>query len=224
MIDDKKDEKGNDDKELALQENSTNIPKLNTKGILNIKGNKAVTYDSALDYAHQKGIEALIVELCQIPSDANGQMAVCLATLFMEDGTMFQDIGDATPQNTPAGCRDSLLRMASTRAKNRVLHDACNIAAALAELDKGSALDTEEVTVSRSEYLPAGESPFAPAHATKSPSPRNAISDKQMSFITSLASGHGKQADDAAMERFGKPLDALNAKEADAMIKGLQGK
>ena len=104
-----------------------NLPKIKPSGVIQIRGKDVTTYDSKLDYAHQFGIKNLQVELLQYPTEQNGQTCICQAKLVTADDRVFSDIGDASPHNVPRGCADSFPRIASTRAKSRVLSDAFNI-------------------------------------------------------------------------------------------------
>jgi hypothetical protein len=68
--------------------------------------------------------------LLQLPTEDNGYVAICAATVTTErDGVerTFTGIGDAAPNNVAPAMRNCLLRMAETRAKARALRDAINV-------------------------------------------------------------------------------------------------
>jgi hypothetical protein len=77
--------------------------------------------------AHQHGLKRLSVEPIQYPTNENGHEAICRAVAESEDGAVFSDIGDANPSNVHAMVSRHILRIASTRAKARVLRDFVNI-------------------------------------------------------------------------------------------------
>ncbi|WP_052507329.1 hypothetical protein [Desulfonatronovibrio magnus] len=102
-------------------------PKLDERFMINLKGKDFVTYAGLLDLAHQQGLVKLEVQPLQMPTEDNGQMAICLATAVTSGGKVFSDLGDASPRNTNKMIAAHLIRMASTRAKARVLRDITNI-------------------------------------------------------------------------------------------------
>lgn len=101
--------------------------------IANIKGKMFVTYAGALDAATNNGLRSLTTRVLQIPSAENGYYAAVEATAVFEDGRVFTDVGDCSPQSTTPQIAPAALRLASTRAKGRVLRDAINHGEALAE-------------------------------------------------------------------------------------------
>ena len=110
-----------------------NLPKINKSKVVNIRGKDVATYEAALDYAHQCGIMSLAVNIIQSPDASNNNTAICSAKLKTEDGKLFEDIGDANPNNVPRGCVDSFIRLASARAKSRVISDAYNLKSLLGD-------------------------------------------------------------------------------------------
>lgn len=90
-------------------------------------GDDFVLYDGLLDLAHKRGLRGIRVTIIQLPLDVNGNYAVCEATVEMENGAVFTDVGDASPLNTNKMVGLHILRMASTRAKARALRDAVNV-------------------------------------------------------------------------------------------------
>lgn len=102
-------------------------PKLDERFIINIKGKDFVKYSGLLDLAHQKGLQSIDVEVVQYPSKENGQTAICRAIAESRFDEHYIDVGDANPSNTTKEIAAHILRMASTRAKARVLRDLTNI-------------------------------------------------------------------------------------------------
>lgn len=99
---------------------------INDKFIVNLQGKSYVTYEGLLDLAHQKNLNSIKVELVQVPSNENNMVAICKATATT-DTEIFTDYGDASPQSVNSKILPHLIRMASTRAKARVLRDLTNI-------------------------------------------------------------------------------------------------
>lgn len=99
---------------------------VNENFIINLQGKSFVTYEGLLDLAHQRNLVSLEVEIVQIPTKENNMTAICQAIATTEK-EKFQDIGDASPQSVNSGLVPHLIRMASTRAKARVLRDLTNV-------------------------------------------------------------------------------------------------
>lgn len=106
-----------------------------------IVGHKQVIrYEGLLAQAHDDGLRSISTELMQVPSKANGDVAIARAVVVTCRGT-FEGIGDASPSNVNARVVGAIIRVAETRAKARALRDAVNIGmVSLEELD-----DVEEV-------------------------------------------------------------------------------
>lgn len=112
--------------------------------LANIRGKMFVTYAGALDAATNNGLRSLVTRVIQLPSAENGYYAAVEATATFEDGRVFVDIGDCSPQSTTPQIAPAALRLASTRAKGRVLRDAINHGEALAEeIPEGSPAPTD---------------------------------------------------------------------------------
>jgi hypothetical protein len=99
---------------------------INEKFIINLQGKSYVTYEGLLDLAHQKNLKSIVVELIQAPTPENNMTAICKATATTENES-FTDIGDASPQSVNSNIIPHIIRMASTRAKARVLRDLTNV-------------------------------------------------------------------------------------------------
>jgi len=102
-------------------------PKLNERFIIKIENKDFVQYAGLLDLGHQKGISQIEVDPIQLPTQDNGNFAICKATVISRTGDSFTDIGDANPQNCNSKVSRHLLRMASTRAIARALRSFTNI-------------------------------------------------------------------------------------------------
>jgi hypothetical protein len=89
-------------------------------------GRKFVLYQGLLDLAHERGLKKIETTLVQIPSDLNGNVAICHAVVETSQGT-FTGIGDAAPDSVSRMMVPHLIRMAETRSKARALRDATNI-------------------------------------------------------------------------------------------------
>ena len=103
------------------------VPKLDERWITKIEGKEFVKYPGLLDLAHQHGISSIEVDIVQMPTNDNGNFAVCRATVMSKIGETFTDIGDANPANCSSKVAKHLLRMASTRAIARALRSYTNV-------------------------------------------------------------------------------------------------
>lgn len=90
-------------------------------------------YAGVLDAAMKKGLKSLTTRVVQLPSAENGHYAVVTARAEFEDGRVFEELADASPQSVEPMLHPSMLRMAATRAKGRALRDAINCSVALLE-------------------------------------------------------------------------------------------
>lgn len=102
------------------------MSKIDSRFIVNLKGKDFVTYEGLLDLAHQEGLISIEVELLQIPTKGNGDIAIAKAVAKTKDKT-FVDIGDAGNNSVNSMIKPHIIRMASTRAKARALRDLTNI-------------------------------------------------------------------------------------------------
>lgn len=127
---------------------------INEKFIISLQGKSFVTYEGLLDLAHQRNLKSLEVEIIQFPSKENNMTAICKAKATTED-QVYTDIGDASPQSVNANIAPHLIRMASTRAKARVLRDLTNIGmTAIEELSYN-----DNVNESEEFYTPTSDEP-----------------------------------------------------------------
>ena len=98
-------------------------PRLKSQYIMDIHGKPHVTFAGLLDLAHQMGLKSLLLEVLEISE----KRAVFMATVTTGDGCIYQDVGDATPENVTAMVKPHFIRVAATRAKARALRNACNV-------------------------------------------------------------------------------------------------
>lgn len=221
-------------------------PKLDERFITTIekKGQKKefVVYAGLLDLAHQKGLKALIIEVVQFPTKDNGNEAICKAMLESRDCEEFIDYGDAGPGNVTSYIAPHLLRMASTRAKARVLRDFTNIGMTcleeLGDMD-GIMFDDPKPGSSNKKSAPKKSAPktkpkernTSGGDSKTKPNERNTsasgskISDAQMKAILNIAKRKGMSEDDVKKEAetsFGVDLGSISSKDASSFIESLQ--
>lgn len=198
-----------------------NLPKINQSKVVNIRGKDVATYEAALDYAHQCGIAELAVNLIQSPDASNNNTAICSAKLKTEDGKLFEDIGDANPNNVPRGCVDSFIRVASARAKSRVISDAYNLKSLLGDSSNSidSSRDNKVIDVDF-EVMSQGQASTQKQALNGGGS--KPLSAKQSELIYSLAERKGTDAQSLAMQMFGKSVQELQGSEANELIQSLK--
>jgi hypothetical protein len=95
--------------------------------IVHLKGKDYPVFAGVLDAATKAGLRSLTTRVVQIPAPENGHLAVVMARAEFEDGRVFEDVGDCSPQSTSPQLASASLRLASTRAKGRVLRDSINV-------------------------------------------------------------------------------------------------
>lgn len=210
-----------------------NKPKLDDRFITNLKGKDFVLYSGLLDLAHQHGLSSLEVELVQTPNKDNGMEAICKATAITSSGQTYVDFGDANPKNCNKLIAQHIIRMASTRAKARVLRDMSNIGMTALEEIGGE----EEISVQpsiKAEPKPKTQQPVKAkpkqtkeVDKTQQSEPQNGKpSSAQINAIKNLAYRRGLSDDDIdklAKDRMQIPsLQDLSADQAGKFIKLLQ--
>jgi hypothetical protein len=191
--------------------------------IVNLKGNEYPRFAGVLDAATKAGLRSLTTRIVQIPSPENGHLAVVMARAEFEDGRVFEDVGDCSPQSTSPQLAAASLRLASTRAKGRVLRDAINVGQTLLEelpdLDEvpeagshgaprggGQPLYVAEPSTraAKSEAPPAAPRP-APAERPRAAAPRpDGAAAKEAAPPAPATNGNGKM--ECSNPGCGKPL------------------
>lgn len=108
---------------------------MDSKHIVNLSGRDFCLYAGVLAEAHERGLQSIETTIVQVPTDDNGKIAIVKARVTLKDGTVFEELGDASPENVNQKARLhlALLRMAATRAKGRALRDAINVSVTMAE-------------------------------------------------------------------------------------------
>lgn len=101
------------------------IPIKNKQGQI-VDYKEVIKYEGLLTEAHKEGLSFVSTDLVQIPTDANGQVAIVKAEVTTKKGR-FSGLGDANPDNVNAMVVRHLLRVAETRAKARAMRDAINV-------------------------------------------------------------------------------------------------
>ncbi len=105
----------------ATEKTATKVPK---RFVRYHDGEPFILYAGLLALARIKGIKSLTVDRVEIPTEKNGMVAECKATLISSRGDKtFSDYGDASPISVAKKIVPHIRRMASTRAKARVLRD-----------------------------------------------------------------------------------------------------
>jgi hypothetical protein len=180
---------------------------IDSKHLINLKGKDYVLYAGLLAEAHALGLQSIITDLVQIPSEQNEYVAIVQATAMFPEGKVFTDYGDASPRNTSATIATALIRMASTRAKGRALRDATNIGTTMyEELPPESG---DPIPDTRGDRQAAGALQRAEretvADRVQQPGPAGALGQPMCS-----AAGCGKALTkgqvDVSRRAFGKPL------------------
>ena len=122
-----------------------------------------VTYPGLLSKAHEEGLKEIKTSLVQVPTEANGMVAIAKAIVVTEKGH-FEGIGDADPGNVTSFVVPHIIRMSETRAKARALRDAVNIGiVSFEELEGDADLPTEAAGAE----MPARPASVAPLRRTR---------------------------------------------------------
>ena len=177
-----------------------------------------IAYAGLLAVAHEIGLDAIDTTIEEMPTAANGNVAVVRAVAKGKPGT-FTGIGDASPANVSRKVARHLLRVAETRAKARALRDLTNInMAALEELGGDDDLELEPAPTPRD---------VQPQRRPRNEEPAMATGNQLRAlWRKALSLGHeGNAAREFISERLGcdpskatreaasKLLDALSAEE-----------
>jgi len=192
-------------------------PTLDKRFLVQLKGKDYATYAGLLDLAHQHGLTELRVEIVKLPSPDNGMECIVKATAVTESGSSFSDLGDANPHNTNKSVAQHIIRMASTRAKARVLRDLSNIGmTALEELgDEPGDLPGNGNGKGRTKSRKAAGYGSVP----------DSITEAQKRAIWALAKNRGydeHSLHDLAEGTYGCGVAALSGRDAAALIQQLQ--
>jgi hypothetical protein len=116
---------------IAAQAETSGVPEGLKPYMVTLHGKPFVRYAGLLALAHERGLVQLTARI-EFHSDA---LVLASATATFQDGRVFAEWADATPENVGFQVRPHWVRMALTRAKSRCLRDALQIGiAALEEL------------------------------------------------------------------------------------------
>jgi hypothetical protein len=212
--------------------------------IVERQGKPFVMYAGLLNLAHENGLRSIRTDLIQAPTQENGHVAICGATVVLEKaGTeyIYTGIGDAAVNNVGQAMRSSLIRMAETRAKARALRDAVNVGvSAFEELNETDGSDIGPRAVrnrgARQERPISAESDEEgrsahPRYGSKSPgagssdsnsSDPKPITPAQSNAIASMCRPRSLDADQLAKEQFAaESLAALTTAQAAELIRML---
>jgi hypothetical protein len=174
-----------------------------------IEGKPFVLYAGLLHVAQEEEIQELSVSIKQIPNCENGHTAIVSAKAVTSKGSVFIDVGDACPESVGADkFIPHLLRVASTRAKARVLRDAYGIATtSIEELMIGGTSNGRDGS-----HNPQSKRP------TLVPKKVEVATDKQMHVLHSLA----KRLNFSSEESY--KLNSLTKAQASQKITELSAK
>ncbi len=128
-------------------------------------------------WPQEEEIQELSVSIQHMPNIENGHTAIASAKAVTSKGSVFIDVGDASPESVGADkFIPHLLRVASTRAKARVLRDAYGIATT----------SIEELITDRTNGRDGDNNPQS-NRPTLVPKKVELATDKQMHVLDSLA-------------------------------------
>ena len=178
--------------------------------IVNLQGRAYPTWPGILDLATKSGLLSLTTKLLQIPSDTNGHTAIVQATATFSDNRTFSDVGDANTRNVGKHLIEAIIRMASTRAKGRVLRDACNVGDALLE-EIGE--EPASAPAARESQMNRGGN-GARAAAESAVHPRAAPQDGQICSVCQVPLTLGQH--DVSLRVYGYPLCPNHQREENA--------
>jgi hypothetical protein len=133
--------------------------------IVTLRNRDFPLYAGVLDAATKAGLRSLRTTVLQIPSSENGHLAVVMARAEFDDGRVFEDVGDCSPASTSPQLAAASLRLASTRAKGRVLRDSINVGQTLLE-------ELPDLEIEAGQDLPGQSRASAPSLYVAEPAPR----------------------------------------------------
>jgi hypothetical protein len=137
---------------INLDEDQTQESSDISEYMINLHGKQFVTHAGLVAIAHNKGLKSIETELV----DAKVEGVVFKARVVMKDGTEFTGFGDANGKNVSSNIAVHYIRMAETRAINRALRLATNVAVcSIEELggDKDGNKAPDEDRESYEEYI-----------------------------------------------------------------------
>jgi hypothetical protein len=204
------------------------VQKLEEKFIVNLHGKDFCVYEGILNAAHSKKLKRLEVQILQFPSEENNYEVICQATAETAQGEIFSDVGDANKNNVNSKIVPHLIRMASTRAKSRVLRDMTNIGIAtveeLGDIDSVIGAGKNNIVDIKKKTKPRTNSKSKPA-ANGNGSDKAKISKAQEHAIMNLSKRRDISPDELgkmSKEMFNSSVENLSASDASSFIQSLQ--
>ena len=170
-------------------------PLFKDKYVEKIKGKDFVKYAGLIVLAKAKGMKSLTVKVLQFPHADNSNTAICEATLTGWDKgpdksvieVTYVDIGDANATNCSSVVKAHYPRVASTRAKGRVLRDYLGIDAVMEE----EILDLDTTPGSASALTPVNKSQVQAGAQPVTVQPDASVTQQQIEEVNSLVHGLG---------------------------------
>lgn len=170
--------------------------------VIQREGKDFALYAGLLDLAHERGLLSIKTVLVQLPTEANGNVAVMQATVRLSDAQgvlrTFQGIGDAAPSNVNRMMAPHILRLAETRAKARALRDAVNVAEALADDPSEEAREPSSAAYASAANAASAAAPRTEAREQRQttgahrPRPGQEATPRQwFDYLAALASDYG---------------------------------
>jgi hypothetical protein len=127
--------------------------KISAEYIVTLQGRTFVRLGGLLELAHQSGLRGISTAMIQVPSQDNGQTAICSATVTIRDAS-YTAHGDANPGNVSRNIAPHLIRMAESRAVARALRFGLGVGETVLE-ELGSADEVPPAPVNGTARTPA---------------------------------------------------------------------
>ena len=89
-----------------------------SEDVVRINGRQFVKLSGLLKLVHAKGVKSIKTSILKYPSK-DDPMAITTTEIITEDGKVFAEIGDATPQNVTRNIAPHYLRMCASRSLAR---------------------------------------------------------------------------------------------------------
>lgn len=169
--------------------------------VIQREGKDFALYAGLLDLAHERGLLSIETVIVQLPTEANGNMAVVQAAVRLSDAQgvlrTFQGIGDAAPGNVNRMMAPHILRMAETRAKARALRDAVNVGEALADDPSDEAREASSAAYASANAASAAAPRIEQREERQSPGThqsrpgKDATAREWFTYLSALARDHG---------------------------------
>lgn len=181
--------------------------------VIERQGKRMVLYGGLLSEAHEQGLVSIETDLVQIPTEANGNVAVVTAKVAMKEGKKFSGIRDASPANVGRMIAPHIIRMAETRAKARALRDAVNAG----DLDFEGDEPSEDHGAQPPQRSQARPSPSNPPPADPDV-PRVPATRQQVESIKTLAVSRWPGGIEALEVRLGHPVEQCDKVRAKSVL------